>query len=359
VPKPIPEQDVPLSAAVRAPSWGGFRQALADWLSGNHRLVTRAGMSAAALIGALLAGAALAGDSWAAGFAAIADISAKLDWDWLPFAVACVVISHAGYTFAYREVLRSQGGPTVPMGRMGAAVLAGFGMLIPRAGFTLDRGFWRDHGLSVAAARDRVQTLGMLEWALLAPATFIAAVVLFAQHFPAQGGVLESWLIGVPAGTICVLALFVGRRWIPATGRAGAGVRRALEAVSAMLRMVLSSREGLLAVGGMSVYWAADIAALGACLAIVHHAVTPDVLIVGYATGYAFTRRSLPLAGAGAAEALMPFAMHWMTVPFAACVFAVFAYRLCNLWLPLAPAALCLRHLRDTSSSWSVGLQLP
>jgi uncharacterized membrane protein YbhN (UPF0104 family) len=199
----------------------------------------------------------------------------------------------------------------------------------------------------------------MLEWALLAPATFVAAVVLFTQRFPAQGGVLESWLIGVPAGTACVLALFACRRWIPATSRAGAAVRRALDAVSGMLRVVVASRDGLLAVTGMAVYWAADIAALGACLALVHHAVTVDVLIVGYATGYAFTRRSLPLAGAGAAEALMPFAMHWMTVPFAACVFAVFAYRLCNLWLPLAPAALCLRHLRDTSPSWSVSLQLP
>lgn len=319
---------------------------LRAWLSGHHRSSTPTGMIAAIVLGAILAGGALIGDSWVAGFSGIIDLVSELDFRWVALAVGGVIISHVGYAFAYREVLRSQGGPTESAGRTIASVLAGFGMLTPRAGFTLDRSFWEDHGLSVGDARDRVLTLGMLEWALLAPGAFIASMVLFAQHFHAQGGVLESWLIGVPTGTAIVAVCFFYRQRLPQSGWFWDGLRRTLDAVAAIVFVVTHSRAGLLAAGGMALYWAADITALGACLAVVNHAVPVDVLIVGYATGYAFTRRSLPLAGAGAAEALMPFAMHWMTVPLTAAVLAVFAYRVCNLWLPLAPAAYCMRHLK-------------
>jgi Lysylphosphatidylglycerol synthase TM region len=334
---------------VAAAGWHRLNDGLQAWLSGHHRRITPRGMLGAIVLGAALAGAALTGEGWAAGFGSIARLTTRADWRWLPVAVGCVVVSHGGYTLAYRQVLRSRGGPTVSVRRMGVSVLAGFGLLTPRAGFTLDRAFWGDHGLSDDAARGRVFSLGMLEYALLAPAAFVAAVVLFLQNFPARGGVLVSWLIGVPVGAGVVGLLFVFRRRLPTTGRLWNAVRQSLDAIAAMLRVVVESPVGLLAAGGMALYWAADIAALGACLAVVHHAVPIDVLIVGYATGYAFTRRSLPLAGAGAAEALMPFAMHWMTVPLAAGVLAVFAYRLCNLWLPLGPAALAMRHLRGTS----------
>ena len=61
-------------------------------------------------------------------------------------------------------------------------------------------------------------------------------------------------------------------------------------------------------------------------------------LVVGYATGYAITRRGLPLGGAGVIEALLPFALGWVGIALAPAVLAVFAYRLINLWLPMIPA---------------------
>jgi uncharacterized membrane protein YbhN (UPF0104 family) len=331
--------------------WPRTRDSIAAWWAGHHRKVTPAGMFAAIVLGAALAAGAFAGVGWVAGFGSIHDLTANADWVWLPVAVGFVAISHFGYALAYREVLRSQGGPSVSFRRISVSVLAGFGMLTPRAGFTLDHGVWCEHGLSEDAARGRVLTLGMLEYGLLAPAAFICAVVLFVENFPAKDGVVVSWLLGVPVGALIVGCLFVLRRWLPVSGWLWTAMRRMLDAVSAMVRVVGSSRDGLLAAGGMALYWAADIAALGACLAVVQHPVSAEVLVVGYATGYALTRRSLPFAGAGAAEALMPFAMHWMTVPLAAAVLAVFAYRLCNVWLPLAPAAWCLRHLRLSSSA--------
>jgi hypothetical protein len=71
-----------------------------------------------------------------------------------------------------------------------------------------------------------------------------------------------------------------------------------------------------------------------------------QAVVVGYATGYALTRRTLPLAGAGAVEALLPFALVWVGYSLPAAVLAVFAYRVFNLWLPLGPAAVGLYHLQ-------------
>jgi len=61
-------------------------------------------------------------------------------------------------------------------------------------------------------------------------------------------------------------------------------------------------------------------------------------VVVGYAAGYALTRRTLPLAGAGAVEALLPFALTWVGEPLPTALLGVVAYRIVNVWLPLGPA---------------------
>jgi uncharacterized membrane protein YbhN (UPF0104 family) len=97
----------------------------------------------------------------------------------------------------------------------------------------------------------------------------------------------------------------------------------------------------------MAVYWAGEVFVLWCCLAA-FTGQTPSVtaVVVGYATGYALTRRTLPLGGAGAVEALMPFALVWVGYGLPAAVLAVFAYRIFNLWLPLGPAIAALWHLQ-------------
>jgi uncharacterized membrane protein YbhN (UPF0104 family) len=97
----------------------------------------------------------------------------------------------------------------------------------------------------------------------------------------------------------------------------------------------------------MAVYWAAEVFVLWVCLAAFTRD-TPAVtaVVVGYATGYALTRRTLPLAGAGAVEALLPFALTWVGYGLPSAVLAVFCYRVFNLWLPLGPSAVALYHLQ-------------
>jgi hypothetical protein len=49
-------------------------------------------------------------------------------------------------------------------------------------------------------------------------------------------------------------------------------------------------------------------------------------LVVGYATGYALTRRALPLGGTGIVETLLPFALGWVGIALAPALLAVFGY---------------------------------
>jgi uncharacterized membrane protein YbhN (UPF0104 family) len=105
--------------------------------------------------------------------------------------------------------------------------------------------------------------------------------------------------------------------------------------------------QALLAAFGMSLYWFGDGFCLWACLhGFLGRPLPVAELIVGYATGYALSRRTLPLAGAGVVEALLPFALLWVSLPLAAGMLAVLAYRFFNLWLPLLPAIVGFRHLR-------------
>ena len=97
----------------------------------------------------------------------------------------------------------------------------------------------------------------------------------------------------------------------------------------------------------MGCYWLGDVFCLWATL-YVFSAHTPPVaaLLVGYATGYALTRRALPLGGAGIVEALLPFASGWVTIARLPALLAVVAYRIIDLWLPLLPALAGLPSLR-------------
>jgi uncharacterized membrane protein YbhN (UPF0104 family) len=97
----------------------------------------------------------------------------------------------------------------------------------------------------------------------------------------------------------------------------------------------------------MAVYWAGEVFVLWVCLAaFTRHTPSVEAVVVGYATGYALTRRTLPLAGAGAVEALLPFALTWVGYGLPAAVLAVFTYRIFNLWLPLGPSAAALYALQ-------------
>jgi hypothetical protein len=97
--------------------------------------------------------------------------------------------------------------------------------------------------------------------------------------------------------------------------------------------------------GGRRRAWLADIAAFYAALRTFGLHLGVDKLILAYATGYAATRRSLPLGGAGVTEVLMSYPLYWVRQPLAPALAAVVAYRAFNFLLAAMPALVARRHV--------------
>ena len=296
---------------------------------------------------AMLALGAAVGVSWAAGFEAVLHELRRVDPIWLPVAFGMQVAAYFGYVVAYRELARADGGPRLGLGRAGAIVAAGFGVFVIRGGFVVDRQALEAAGLEPREARVRVLGLGALEYAILAPAAAIAAMILLlrgATH-PSLGFTLP-WLIAVPLGFVAAFAALSIRHRIRDDGGWRAVLRHALDAVHILRKLARQEATHGGAFLGTTLYWVGDVGCLWASLRAFHDSPDLAALVIGYATGYALTRRTLPLGGAGAVEALVSFALVWTGVPLAKAVLAVCAYRVFNLWLPLLPASIGLRHLK-------------
>jgi uncharacterized membrane protein YbhN (UPF0104 family) len=317
------------------------------WLRADHRHLGGWYVSGTLIVSAAISLLALLGIIWAAGWRNVWHGLFQADWSLLAIAPVAVLVSHLCYCLPYREVARGDQGSSLANEEAVAMVTTGFGPFSPRSGFALDARGFRNLGLSRRDAGHRVMALGLVEYAILASATFACALYLLLVGAPAQAGLLPSWAIGVPLGTIVVIALVVWYRQAGRPDKWWPPLRHALDAIERTFRLVRTWPGGPLAMAGMSLYWAADIAALAACMAVFthRHPLSP-ALVVGYATGYALTRRSLPLAGAGAVEALLPFALMWVGYPLPTAILAVIAYRVFNLWFAVIPAIAGLHQLR-------------
>ena len=288
---------------------------------------------------AVLATAALVGVAWAAGFSRVLHALIRPHWLWLGVAVVGELCAYGGYTAAYREVARTEGGAELEVPKAAALVAAGFGVFVHGGGFALDREALQRAGLTRTEARRRVLGLSFLEYAVLAPATLVAAVVVVFRRQSISLSLTLPWIIGVPVGAALALLARRHRRRLSRWRVVGGPLDRGLEALELVIGLLRAPWRHGLAFAGVVVYWAGDMFCLWATLhAFSAH--TPPIaqLVVGYATGYALTRRALPLGGAGVVEALLPFALGWLKIALVPALLAVFAYRLLNLWLPIIPA---------------------
>jgi hypothetical protein len=182
------------------------------------------------LVGAGLALGAVIGIAWAAGFGRVLHELHHVDPIWLPVAFGMEVAAYFGYVVAYREIARVEGGPQLGLGRAGAIVAAGFGAFVIRGGFVVDRHALEDAGLDPRQARVRVLGLGALEYAILAPAAALAAVIILARGstHPSLGFTLP-WAIAVPLGFVAAFAALGLRHRVGDEG----GWRAALQHASA------------------------------------------------------------------------------------------------------------------------------
>lgn len=309
------------------------------------------GLAFSTALGLVLAAGATIGLWWYAGFEPMLDRLLSVRWYWLVAALAGQVVAYLGYMLAYREAARVDKGPEFRTGDLAALVSTGFGLFVPKGGFSADLEALRHAGVPTREARVRILGLGALEYAVLAPAACVASVYLIVRFGGEPSLSLTlPWAVGVPLGFALAAIALIHRNWF----RNGGAIRRAIchgiDAVDVVRKLAVHPWRHGLAFVGMAVYWLGDIFCLWAAL----HAFTAgtpraSLLVVGYASGYALTRRTLPLAGAGLVEALLPFSLAWVGIALVPALLAVGAYRTLNLWLPLIPAAMGLRLLRTRS----------
>jgi uncharacterized membrane protein YbhN (UPF0104 family) len=256
------------------------------------------------------------------------------------------LVAYLGYVLAVRDMARVEGGPRLSFSLTTRTVLAGFGVFAAThaaGGFAVDYWALRRAGLKRREAISRVLGLGCLEYAVLAPAALISAIVLlFGTGGRVQDAMTYPWLLVVPG--------FLFALWVSSPRRAerlsdpgdGGRIRRAFaHGVAGLWKLRCLAMRPLLhgmGVVGVSLYWFGDILTLWAALQVFDADVSTPALILAYATGYVLTRRSLPGGGAGLVEVLMTFALVWVGVPFAPALLGVLVYRLFNFWLPIVPA---------------------
>ncbi len=275
---------------------------------------------------------------------------------WLLLCLGGELLAYAGYVLAVRDTAKVDNGPNLSFGRTLQAVIAGFGVFAATrtsGGFAVDYWVLRSAGEDRDGAVARVLALGALEYAVLAPAALCSAIALLVSGADVSLTLTLPWLLVIP-GAVAAIWLSSPKR-APGYARAGGGgrVRQAFAHFVAGLSIlrtmfVAPPREHGLGVLGTAMYWAGDIACLwGALQFFGNPRLALPALILGYATGYVLTRRSLPAGGAGIVEIALTFALHWMGFPFVRALLGVVVYRIFNLWLPILPALAVLPAVNE------------
>lgn len=261
---------------------------------------------------------------------------------WLLFALAAELVAYAGYVLAYRSIAAERGGPRLPLMLTVRLVVAGFGPFVPLGGFAFDRFALASVREDARSARVQVMGLGVIEYMLLAPAAWVCALILFIGG-RASPWLTLPWILAVPPGFLLGWWLThpqLLERLGGSGGRARLWLRDVLSGVAVMREVVLHPRERAGAVIGMATYWAAEIACFAYALRCFGVQIGLPALVVAYGTGYAASRRSLPLGGAGITEALLTISLIAVHVHATNALCGVIAYRLVNFVVPMFPGLL-------------------
>jgi hypothetical protein len=179
----------------------------------------------------------------------------------------------------------------------------------------IDRHALEWHGSTSTDASTSAIVLGLLELGVFAPAAWLCALLLLGSTGIGNSETVP-WLIGVPLGLVAVTAIVITAHTHPSPHPTRTAQARATlaTAVASTLSLMRHPGRGLLTAAAIAVYWAADIAALWAALQFVSTPISLPRLILGYATGYLLTRRTLPFAGAIIVEAMMAVSLVWVGV---------------------------------------------
>jgi uncharacterized membrane protein YbhN (UPF0104 family) len=268
---------------------------------------------------------------------------------WIALIAGAELLTYPAYVIAYRAIARMHGHASLSLPLVTRVVVAGFGPFSIWGGFGLDKQALEALHEDEQSARVRVIALGVVEWAVLAPIAWVTSVVFLATGANVMPSLLWPWAIGVPLGFGFALWASSPRRIARLKrlrGKRGRFVCNVIEGVGILRQMAAEPRKWAPALLGTALYWIADMAAFYGALRAFGLQPGLGKVIIAYATGYAATRRSLPLGGAGVTEFLMTYALYWVRLPLAPALAAVVAYRAFNLLLAAAPALLAHHQLQ-------------
>jgi uncharacterized membrane protein YbhN (UPF0104 family) len=255
----------------------------------------------------------------------------RLHPSWLGVVLGAEILSLPSYALAYRAVVRHYGHQYLTAGVTLHMVFAGFGLFAVLGGFSVDRLGLQRLGTDPEGARRSVLALGLLEIVTLAIAGFAVSIALLAGASPVPGSMLWPWVIGVPGASLPAVGLLIYARRCSQTW--GPRVQTLADHGWLLMRMLGELSRLPQAWFGIGLYFIADIASLYAATRAVGLRLGVAAVLIAYASGYLFTRRTLPLASAAFVEVLLTFSLFWVGEPLAAALAAVIVYR--TLGLPL------------------------
>jgi hypothetical protein len=207
----------------------------------------------------------------------------------------------------YRTIVRRYGYRQLPLRVTVDMVLAGFGLFAVLGGFSVDRLSLRGLGADPKGARDSILALGLTEIVTLAAVAFVTSIAFLAGGSAVPGSMLWPWAISVPGAGLVVTGLLVSARRRPQTF--GVRVQHITTRGWLMMRILGDLARLPLAWCGIGLYFVADITSLYAAIHAVGLRLGVGAVLIAYASGYLFSRRTLPLASAAFAEALLTFSV--------------------------------------------------
>jgi uncharacterized membrane protein YbhN (UPF0104 family) len=285
--------------------------------------------------------AAAVGMAYVAGFATVDRTLSRVNWPWLVACLALVPPAYFGYYLAYRPVFRLKN-CTLDIDRPSrlAVVAAGFAGFLDHGGGTLDRVALEAAGASKRDAKVRVTMLSGLEHGVLAVPCVIAAAVLVGIGGSTPGASFTlPWIIGPVVGA--ALGFWAIRRFHP-RGRLAVP----FAAGRLLLGMFTRPRKHALPLGGMLLFWLADMVILWCAMAGFGFKMNIGATVIAFGTAMIVTRRNGPLGGVGVMDLALPPTLWVCGAHWGPAVLGVFAYRFFTLWLPLPVALLGLPRLR-------------
>jgi hypothetical protein len=303
------------------------------------------------VLAGLLELAAGTGLAYVAGFGTVWSVLRHPDLIWLSAMAGALCVAFTGYYFAYRGIYRAEGGYRVARRPLIAVVTAGYGGFFTHRGTTPDDLVLQQAGADVRESVVRVGTLGGMEQAGLAVAGCVAAIVALCLRLTMLplDTTLPWAVIPVPAAIVAWWA--AERCGVRLHGRSGWRGSVCMLADSGRLAVKILGRpvRHWAALAGMLTFWAGELFAAWAGLAVFGFGMNGAALVVGFATGMVFTRRVAPLAGAGVLTVVLSLTICCCGAPFAVAIAGVFVYRALTLWLPMPFALIALPVLRQVS----------